>query len=665
MNINQTFKMMHKTLYRKVIAASLLLNLAAFPAAATAAPPQKETMIILSFDGMRHDYAEKYIKDGSMPHLKKLKKEGMYAKDITTVNPSLTAASHASIATGAKPEKTGFVSNEFHYSGKKLNKTKNAFQANIDVAPLWKEAKKQGKVTAVIGFPGSNPQKENEADYSIYYGDVLAESSYNKLDFKPVKKWDNPPKSFSEPQEAHLKIKLQGKKDVYIHILAIDSSDNNKKDYDRFHVSEDLTVDSQDASVQLNKWGQLPLQVKGADSAGFLFKLKGSKKDLSSVKFYRTAVTTGLIKGPEGFKEKIVERFGFFPDQDDLPAFEKGWISRKEYEEINENFADWLADTSLFIKKEYKPDLLMFYEPHIDLEEHEFLLTDPRQPGYSQEAVKTYESYIKWAYENADDTIGKTSAAMTENDRLFIVSDHGMEPIHSRISPNYELKKAGLLKLNKKGEVDLSNSKAYAVASGTIAHVYINLKGREKDGIVDPKDYEKVQNEIVRTFKGIKDERKLASRKKLLKHHYNEWRDRAGENGLTWQETKDMVNSMFHVIQDKKENPYEKITESDQKEANNFDHRNAGDVILAAAPGYIIGKDAKKAIEPTKELGSHGGDPKRKELRPVFYAYGKDISHGEIERHVSTLDIAPTVYRLMNLRTPSFIDGKPIKELLK
>ncbi|WP_049660287.1 alkaline phosphatase family protein [Bacillus sp. FJAT-27231] len=660
MDNKKSFKIPHCRFLKKTLTVFLLFTSTLLPVTVSA-DSEKGTMMILSFDGMRHDFAEKYIEDGSMPHLKKLKKEGSYAENITTVFPSLTAASHASIATGAKPEKTGFVSNEFHYKGRKLTNTKDAFNATIKVAPLWREAKQQGKVTAAVGFPGSNPKQKNEADYSIYYGNVLAESDYRKLHFKPVKHLKNTPKSFSEPQAAAIKIKLKGKKDVLLHILAIDSSDNNQKDYDHFYLSENLAFSKQSASASLNKWGHMPLYVKNADTAGFIFKVKGSKKTLNDVKFYRTAVTTGQIKGPDGFKQEIVKQFGFFPDQDDLPSYQKGWISRKEYEEINENFSNWMLETSLFIKEKYKPDLLMFYEPHIDLEEHTFLLTDPRQPGYSKKTVEQYESHIKWAYKQADDVIGKTMDAMTKADQLFIVSDHGMEPIHSRLSPNYELKKAGLLQVDEKGHVDLSKSKAYAVASGSIAHVYINLKGREKGGIVDPKEYEDVQNRITQAFKEIKDERKLASRKELLKSHYKEWRH--SEHG--WDETKDTLVSFFDILRDKKENPYEKIMETDRKKADSFNDPNAGDIVLAAAPGYLMGKDAKKAIEPTVKLGSHGGNPERKELEPVFYAYGKGLSHGKIKKHISTIDIAPTVYELMDLQPPAFIDGKPIKALVK
>ena len=37
------------------------------------------------------------------------------------------------------------------------------------------------------------------------------------------------------------------------------------------------------------------------------------------------------------------------------------------------------------------------------------------------------------------------------------------------------------------------------------AHIFVNLKGRDPDGIVEPKDYEKVQEEIIDALLAIRD----------------------------------------------------------------------------------------------------------------------------------------------------------------
>lgn len=82
-----------------------------------------------------------------------------------------------------------------------------------------------------------------------------------------------------------------------------------------------------------------------------------------------------------------------------------------------------------------------------------------------------------------------------------------------------------------------------------------------------------------------------------------------------------------------------------------------------AAPGYIMGKGVSNIVKTTPELGTHGGDPGREKLKAVFMAMGPDISNGKQIGSVSTLDIAPTIYNLLRLETPSYVEGKNIEEL--
>ncbi|MEC2304959.1 MULTISPECIES: alkaline phosphatase family protein [Heyndrickxia] len=243
-----------------------------------------------------------------------------------------------------------------------------------------------------------------------------------------------------------------------------------------------------------------------------------------------------------------IMKHGFDAKDITLDAFKKGWITRTEYEDISTRFARWVQNVSLFIKDRYKPDLLMFYEPQIDHEEHAYLLTDPRQPGYSDKKAKTYAARIRWAYQLADHTVGKTLQSLGENDKLFVVSDHGMEPMHTGLSPNYELKKHGLLVLKKNGEVDLDRTKAYAVASGTMAHVYINLKGREKGGIVSKQDYGNVQQEVAKIFSSVRDPRILASKSKLAGFYLSDWWADIQNGHGSWSTTKETVSSLYNTV---------------------------------------------------------------------------------------------------------------------
>ena len=96
-----------------------------------------------------------------------------------------------------------------------------------------------------------------------------------------------------------------------------------------------------------------------------------------------------------------------------------------------------------------------------------------------------------------------------------------------------------------------------------------------------------------------------------------------------------------------------------------LEHSHSGDVVLIGAPGYVMGSDIEKHVTALIELGTHGGTADRSMLRPVFMATGADLSKGKQIDSVSILDIAPTIYDLLELDIPSFVEGKSIKVIYK
>ncbi|WP_255551620.1 alkaline phosphatase family protein [Sporosarcina sp. E16_8] len=629
-----------------------------FPHSSSANNLDSPTYMVVSFDGMRHDFTKNYIDEGVLPNFKKVQNNGLVAEDIRTIYPSLTAASHAAISTGAKPGMTGMISNHLHMPNMDLADTKSAFFSPLDATPIWAEAREQGKTTATVLFPGSNPTEGNKATYAVYFGTTWAENALDKLNFKLPTEWTELPESFSPVKEATIALKLKETVDQKVYILASDSTDNKKTDYDTFYFYTKKNGLLNDM-ISENDWGSISFPINTNHFAGFSFKLRGVDPTLKDVSLYRTAVTSAVLHGPEQFQKNIASKFGFLPVEYDDKALEKGWITRQEYEDIHERFAKWTTDASLYIKERYKPDILFFYYPEIDHEEHKYLLVDPRQPGYTKKKSEKLMEYITWSYQLADRTIGTVLETMTDNDRLLIVSDHGMEPVHTMISPNYELEQAGLLLLDKDGNVDSKKSKAFSVASGAIAHIYINLEDREQNGIVSEKEFPEVQKEIADIFTAFKaTEPSFINRVKYLYHRQRENLHNEDER------------SLFQVLVGSKENPFEKIVVAgDQDQDQDMEilqHEQAGDVLLIAKQGYYIGQDdVGSAVKKAADRGSHGGDPKRMELRPILYVTGGTYSKVKITEKVSTLDITPTLYQLMDLKAPDFVDGKVIAEMIK
>lgn len=595
--------------------------------------------------------AQRYMNNGIMPNLQEFQHGSAYATDFVTVMPSLTAPSHAAMATGAGPAATGIVSNEFHNQGRKLKDDQSGFSQTLGVTPIWNEAKNQGKVTATVAFPDSNPENASAATYAVYSGGTLAESALHDLEFSSIKD-DRVRQLVSksiEVEEAVVTLDIEDYPTQQLFVLrTVEKEPKLYISADPNKIGEEISVDD---------WNAVVLDIPYFDSSGLYIMLKGdiSKKD--GLQLFQGTVMGGIYRGPEGFAEKIESEFGFYPAADELGAFTAGTITRKEYEQAGERFAEWVTDVSLYIKDTYRPDLLFYYYPTVDTELHEFLLRDTAQPGYDLAAVQEKEMYVSWAFAQVDQMIGRIKDNQKPDDHLLLISDHGLEPIHTRLSPNEELEKAGLLVKDKDGTIDSSKTKAYAEASGTIAHVYVNLKGREKEGIVDPSEFAEVKQEIVSAFANrsvfsplYRDPRKAAN---LVYQWLSEKNDTAYK-GVTYPKV-----TMFSS--DKEEvTPYEVIWTDKDDEYASINNGNSGDVFLSAAPGFLMGKDANIAAEPTLEMGSHGGNPERPRLRPILFASGPRISPGELNYRITMTDIAPSLYELLDLQAPDFVEGQPI-----
>ena len=65
------------------------------------------TVIVLSWDGLRHDYLELHGADGGLPALSRMAADGARAERMTPVFPSNTFPGHVSMATGTFPDVHG------------------------------------------------------------------------------------------------------------------------------------------------------------------------------------------------------------------------------------------------------------------------------------------------------------------------------------------------------------------------------------------------------------------------------------------------------------------------------------------------------------------------------------------------------------------------------
>jgi predicted AlkP superfamily phosphohydrolase/phosphomutase len=120
---------------------------------------------------------------------------------------------------------------------------------------------------------------------------------------------------------------------------------------------------------------------------------------------------------------------------------------------------------------------------------------------------------IEDQYRRSDRMVGHALEAADDQTLIIALSDHGFGPFRRGVHLNTWLLENGLLALKsgvEPGEaagdllrgVDWSKTKAYSLGLGGI---YLNLKGRETDGIVEADDAERIQGEIARGLDGLLD----------------------------------------------------------------------------------------------------------------------------------------------------------------
>ena len=167
----------------------------------------------------------------------------------------------------------------------------------------------------------------------------------------------------------------------------------------------------------------------------------------------------------------------------------------------------------LFMSVESTPDRVQ----HMTFQYH-----DPAHPKHDAEAAKTKVPFgggevaladaIPEAYRQMDRFVGEVlEKHVRPGDTLIVCSDHGFQSFRRGFNLNNWLAEKGYLatrELTQKGQggylafVDWSRTRAYAVGLGTI---YLNLRGRERDGIVDPADAPALLDRIEKDLRETKD----------------------------------------------------------------------------------------------------------------------------------------------------------------
>ena len=158
-------------------------------------------------------------------------------------------------------------------------------------------------------------------------------------------------------------------------------------------------------------------------------------------------------------------------------------------------------------------DFFMFVEIGVDRIHHGFWkYSDPSHRKY--QAGHRFEHAIRDYYRYVDGQIGELLAQIDDDTVVFVLSDHGAKNMDGGICINEWLRREGYLHLKeepssvgplKVDQVDWSRTMAWG-SGGYYGRLFLNVRGREPEGVVAPEDYERVREEIKAKLEALPDE---------------------------------------------------------------------------------------------------------------------------------------------------------------
>ena len=196
----------------------------------------------------------------------------------------------------------------------------------------------------------------------------------------------------------------------------------------------------------------------------------------------------------------------------DVPNFrtdDKNWLLQKIYEMTEDHFK-----VIQYLIKEKDWDFLMSVEIGVDRLHHGFWkyhdTTHPKhEPG--NPFVNSIHDYYVWL----DKQIGGVLELIDDDTTVIVMSDHGAKTMNGGITINEWLINAGYLVLDEKPHgvvplekvrVNWSKTRAWG-SGGYYGRVFLNVQGREPQGIIPPSEYEKVRDELIAKISAIPDDR--------------------------------------------------------------------------------------------------------------------------------------------------------------
>ncbi|MEW6263209.1 MAG: alkaline phosphatase family protein [Thermodesulfobacteriota bacterium] len=499
----------------------------------------KNKLLMLGIDAALPDLILRFAAEGAMPETKRLLDRGLFSRVITTF-PPLTAAAWGAITTGAGPGTAAIPSLMVHEPGEPLDKWHTSFDRRmLKAETLWEAAGRAGRKIVLVNWPVTYPLGlENgiqlaaslNPPFRYFYmplWDIASSAVIStfqercnqvpgravKVNLEPAAGWVNLPPYKGQAWECAMDVPPTYAQGRRYHVLLLDVPPAGTG---RVIVSP--AKDAAKAVADLRPGQRGPwltetfLTASGERQQGrfyfHLVKLDGP----DDFRLYQSAINTaGTLTVPAELTSELLAAAGPYLEVDDPWAYMDGWVDLDFYLDQLTTHNEWWAKATIYGLKRIDWDLAFSWVGTVDHVQHVLYGgLDPESSYYDPAEAPRILAAIRGVYAEVDERLGRILAEVDQSRTVIcLVSDHGFSSIEQNPYLKFHLAKAGLLAFDLDYatgamKIDWARTKCFPLEP-CHAHIFVNLKGRDPHGIVEPDDYGRVQEEIIDALMSLRD----------------------------------------------------------------------------------------------------------------------------------------------------------------
>ena len=615
--------------------------------------------IVLGLDGMDYSLTKKFLDQGKLPNLQKLRHQGCF-KPLATTIPSISPVAWSSFQTGSNPGKH----NIFDF----LTRDKITYQPRLSSVDIRgpRRSISFGKFQFPLGKADIRLLRKSTPFWKIL-GNHGVFSNVLRV---PI---TFPPEKFHGLQLSGMCVPdLRGTQGMFSYYSTKTDDNAEHTGGERFTVTSsngtikaDL-IGSENPFLKDNTALKLPFEIKIKDNNSAELKINSGSHLLEKDRYTKWIKVE--FKAAPGIKVSGICKFlllscnpefrlyvtpiNIDPEKPVMPiaypTVYSTYLAKKQGPFATLGLAEdsWALNEKVLVDERFIQQCVtmdderkeMFYDSldkvkhglcvcvfdGTDRIQHTFWRDiDKDHPARDKNGNDTDRNEIEKLYKRMDALVGQTYQKCKDKDTVFmIISDHGFSSFRYGVDLNRWLEENDYLKLKDDGRnkkhmsgVDWSQTRAFAVG---LTGIFLNLKNRESKGIVDPgAEAEKLRDEIAEKLSNLTDQ---IRDQPAIKQVYNALKVYRG--------------------------PYK---------------NEAPDLIVGYNKGYraswetAIGQVTDSVFHDNTKAwsGDHCIDPS---LVPGVLFCDRKI---ESERP-RLLDIGPTVLDMFGVDVPKYMDGKPL-----